>query len=389
VQDAYQIQPGFGTCGDPAKVDTILSKKLQAPWIVRMSLPLKHFNECSIATDICHSLNPGDASPVRERPVPVSLNKLKSNKQTSTFPAPANIVFTASRTPDIIHVGTNWYQVPMDVTLWQWIGADSTRNPLPWPSAGCHSPYDATICNYGPYESGRMIVKAFVGGYQQTNSVTVQCPVYDGDPALNDTTSDFRLRGELLDLLVDGNADSSKTAGWDASNPGGWRHEAGSVTWRLANGGGLLTLPVDDPNADACHITVPTSAYDENNPPVPGATVYSVNHAHVSEPGEELFCRGWTWHNWRVRRYAARPSDTLDASRVRRAVAKQDSLNGPSPADWDRVEERQKPSFVVQKNGFVYKAMRPWGADSLHVYRAAKGKTDADRRCAWAKKYNP
>jgi hypothetical protein len=392
VKDNYGNLPSFGQCGAPVKIDTLLTRKNNPVLITRGPTPVKHYYECSTTSDVCHWLNPGDYSTVRERPIPVTLNKLKSSKRTSasSFAAHDSLTFTASKSMDSIYVGGIKPEVPHVITLWQWIGADLTRNPIqPWATNGpCRSVLTLT-CQYAPYESGRMVVKAFLGGWEQTNSVTVQCLVYDGDFALNDTTSDFRVRGELLDLLNQGNADSSETAGWDASNPRGWQREAASVTWQLSNGGAFLTIPVDDPNADACHISIPSSAYDASHPPVPGATVYSINHSHPSVPTKEVFCEGWKWTNFRIRRYAGKPADTLNANRIRRVIAKQDSLNGPSPADWDRVDERQRPSFIVQKNGFVYKVNVFGGFNPLHVYRAAKAETESDKRCAWVKKYTP
>lgn len=129
VSDNYGPLPSFGVCGATPKVDTLLSRKIQTPWIVRGPLPVKHLYECSNVTDICHWLNPGDASTVRERPVVVSINKPTPSKRAATFVTPQSISFTASKTPDSIRVGSGTFLHPMAITLWQWIGADSTRNP--------------------------------------------------------------------------------------------------------------------------------------------------------------------------------------------------------------------------------------------------------------------
>jgi hypothetical protein len=59
----------------------------------------------------------------------------------------------------IITVGGGKSQHPFHITLWQWIGADSTRNPTL--TGGTAT---SLLCVYTAPESGRIIVKMFVGG---------------------------------------------------------------------------------------------------------------------------------------------------------------------------------------------------------------------------------
>jgi hypothetical protein len=368
-------------------VDTVKYAK-NSTFIMKRGLsPYQNSYDCDpwgVAT--CHSIPDGSQS-VRERPIAVTLNPPSPSKRVWNFAAgQADIIFTASRTPDSLTIAGNRTSMPITMTLWQWIGADSTRlgvtgycGMAAWPR-----------CEFYPKESGRMITKGFTGGWEQTSSVTVQCLVYDADPALNDSTSDFSVRTALRDMLDRGNADSSTTAGWTQDHPGSWAHEVGLVTWQLPNGGGFLNIPVDDPNADECQMTIPPSAYDENNPPVPGATVYAVSHAHVVTPGKELFCPGQkVFFNTRYRSYPSQPSDTLNWPGPRRAAGVQDSTHAGSVADWDRVFERNRPTFIVSKNGFAYQLFTlPWTiVPQQHVYRAFGG-TASERKCAWAKKYN-
>lgn len=387
--------PGFGPCASPGITDTLVFEANARPRAIRGPLPNSGLYECSNWHDNCHTTNIFDYSEIIEKPIPVALNKLKTTKHTATFPANGGVKFTASRTPDSIWVRNGKFAHPITVTFWQWIGADTTRLAS---NGYCLFPTSNLACTFYPQESGRMIVKAFTGGWEQTNSVTVQCLVSNGDSALNDYSSDYRVREELRDLLRQGNADSANTAGWNASNPRGWRRETAMVIWRLANDGGFLTVPVNDPSADACHITIPPSSYNNNNPPVPGATVYATTHAHVSNPGDELFCEGKTARmNGRRRDYAAKPSDTLDASKARRAAARQDSTNSGSDRDWNRVSERGVPTMLIAKNGFAYKLetldVVPWFDVPLaRAYRAFKGTTDApitdaEKRCTWVPKY--
>ena len=394
LSDGYGALPSWGACEDPGKTDTVLFRKLQAPVAKRGQLPVKHLYDCSNTSNECHSINLQEFSTIVEQPISVVLNKLSADKRTSTFVTPPEVVFTASRTPSSLTVGGTVVSHPISITLWQWIGADSTRRAV---TGYCNFPSANLLCTFSPKESGRMLVKAFTGGWEQTNHVTVQCLVSDGDSALNDSASDFRLRGELLELLELGHADSAPEAGWDASNPRGWRREAASVTWRLANGGAFLTIPVDDPHADACYIRIPLSVRDNNNPPVPGATVYSVNHSHPNRLNDPLYCKGDIEVNGRRRLIKEEPADSTDPTRLQAYAPAQDSVNAGSDADWSGVFSHNRPEFIVSKNGFVYKLetldIRFWlDEPKQRVYRAFKGedpdtRTPQERVCTWVKKY--
>lgn len=209
VKDNYGILPPFGDCGGAVKVDTLLTRKNNPVLITRGPLPTTHYYECSTTSDKCHSLNPGDGSTVRQRPIPVTL-RLKPSRKTSRFLTLDSLVFTASMTRDSIFVGGVMYAIPKPViTFWQWIGADTTRNPVPPWTSPCHSSTSLT-CRYTPYEAGRMIVKAVLGGWEQTATTSVQCLLpdpstppttfpYPSDSILNDSLGDFAVRAGLLD----------------------------------------------------------------------------------------------------------------------------------------------------------------------------------------------
>lgn len=379
----------FGDCTAlELKVDT--TKLVGSATLKRGLSPYQNSYDCDPwGVAVCHTV-PEAAQSVRLRPITVTLNKPKPSKKAWNFAAgQADIMFTASRTPDSLTISGARTPMPVTMKLWQWIGADSTRLGVTGYCANSAFPN----CNFYPRESGRMVIKAFTGGWEQTNTASVECLVSGGDAALNDSTSDFSVREILLDELDRGFSDSSSTAGWDANNPKGWRHEVGTVIWRLPNGGGFLTVPIDDPEADACHMNFGNSM-DTQNPPVAGATLYAISHAHVTPDSQEVFCKGSFKKNGKIVKFAERPSDTTDASRQRRIAAPKDSVNGGSRADWNSVYATGIPNFVVQKNGMVHRlgipeVYIPFLPRNQKVYVASKGKSEADRRCAWVKKYKP
>jgi len=392
LSDGYGPMPSWGPCEAPAKIDTVLYRRLAAPTAKRGPLPYKHFYDCSTWSDVCHSTISGEYSEIHERPVPVVINKLTASQRLASFASPVPITFRASKTPDSIHVGGAVAPHPMAITLWQWIGADSTRNPdLAW--AVCHS-NGLMNCTYNAYESGRMTVKAFVGGWEQTSYTSVECLVSSGDSSLNDTTDDFKVREEILNMLARSNADSSSFAGWNASNPNGWRHETNVATWRLP-GGGYQAVPYDLPGSTACG--TPSGA--PLTPPVPGATLYSWSHDHPTPKGQRLYCPGRIMFNGVEVQRASRPGDVDPATgqlRPWQVAAKDDdstvagSVAG-SRTDWSQV---QMPapylrSFIMSYDGTVYQLAQWPGPPYPRFwmkYRAFGG-SPSERKCAWVKKY--
>ena len=392
VADNYGNLTSWGPCGAQPKIDTVLSKKLLSPWVMRGPLPVKHYYECSNTTDLCHSVSSSDASSVEERPVPVTLSKLKASKHTSTFVSPESITFTASKTPDSVHVGGGTFLHPMAITLWEWTGADSTRNPNPAWTTPCHSNSTVT-CTYLAYESGRMVVKAFVGGWEQTSSVTVQC-LLTGEPALNDSTHDFSVREDLLNVLVTSNADSAAGAGWTGQ---GWdrtksRHESGGVIWLLPDGGGYVFVPYEDPTSTAVRYYLPDSTWSNAAAPVPGAVPYAPAHDHPTRAGTIAY--GWpgttTLPNGVVAHWAQYPLDTIPNGALAPVAkkAKEDSATwrGDSP-DRAKVAHQQMPEFQITNGGFVWRLNYPQTDPPTATPFRPSGGTESQRKCAWPKKY--
>jgi hypothetical protein len=390
VQDAYDYLPGFGDCGGPVKTDTLLSKRLQSPWITRGQLPTKHYYECSNDTNVCHSVDSSGYSTVRERPIPVILNKLRVNKHTSTFVTHEGLAFSASKSLDSIYIGARWNGVPMKMTFWQWIGADSTRNPVPpWTGGGPCYGTESFTCTYAPYESGRMIVKAFTGGWEQTSSVTVQCLMAPDDSAINDSTNDFSAREEILEARRLANVDSSATAGWTLNHPKGWKNETPGVLWRLPNGSGFQFVPYDDPSSTACKSHLPDSQFDAAHAPVPGATPYAGVHVHPVGPLGRLYGCDSTLVNG-VMVPAAQFPDEVNINGTPlpfpRAAPESDTVAG-SDDDWRWVKSHGRKMFIATEFGYVFRLDPPPG-DVLrgpHLTWPATHITGS--KCSWVKKY--
>jgi hypothetical protein len=380
VQDGYGTLPNFGNCGSPLKVDTILSKGLQTPWIVRGPLPSDDINECSTTSSVCHWLNQGDFSTVRERPIPVSLNKLKASKHTSTFVTPETIRFTATKTLDNIFVQGAWNQVTMAITLWQWIGADSTRNPTPPWTSPCHSA-QLTACDYTAYESGRMIVKAFVGGWEQTNSVTVQCLTSPLDSILNDSTNDFQVRSALRQMLDSSHPEVAPGFGYDPVKGRGLMHEIAGNIWKLPDGGGYMLVPGDSDKNTECVSYVDSAA----PPPVPRATLVGRAHTHPSPWNGPVYgCPTKYLNNGRDSiPFSKFPGDTANGKRPFMKNRK-DMVKGASTLDWLSFifDLPPKQDYVIDSDGTAAEMSYYTMANGGRIHNWAPSTAG---KCTWVK----
>jgi hypothetical protein len=384
--DGVTNMTSFGICGAAPKIDTVLSKTNLIPWIIRGPLPSKHLYNCSNSTDVCDATVPG-VSTVRERPVPVALNKLMAVPRTIDTLHPTPVQFTGSITPDSITVQATKSAHPFHVNLWQWGGADISRDPVltgTGKGPGCTS---TLLCRYTPPESGRMILKVFVGGWEQTAYRSIECLTSEPDTMLNDSTNDFKSREDLLDLLVQSFSDSSSKAGWNAQHLGGWRREVGGVIWKLPNGGGFQFVPYDDLGASACQVDVPPSEFDLSHAPVPGATPYSGYHVHPNAVGDTVFgC-----DSIKVRGVWQKPAKSPNDPNASGYAVKLGA--GPSGPDMDYVKDRtHKPEFIMEKDGLVWRIDPPTedgASPHLTAFRAINAKTASQRRCTWVKRYQP
>jgi hypothetical protein len=388
LSDGYGPLSSWGVCGGPVKIDTVLFRKLQAPVAKRGPLPIKHYYDCSNTSDVCHFVNLQQYSTIVEQPIPVTLNKLAANKRTSTFVTAPAVTFTASRTPSTVTVGGGVHSHPLAVTLWQWIGADSTRLPV---TGYCLFPTANPLCEFSPRESGRMLLKAFMGGWEQTSSVTVQCLI-NGEPVFNDSTNDFSVREELLNVLMTSNADSLPEAGWTADHQRGSRHESGGVIWELPNAGGFMFVPYEDPNSNQATYHRPDSLWSPSAAPVPGALPYATVHDHPNTPGDVIYGAGGTTvlPDGTIVPFAQYPGDTVPQGWMKPVTHKvpDDTLRAGSGADWRNVIRVGLPDYIVGTVGFVHRLdPPPPNLDPLSVPTRYSGGSAAQRKCSWVKKY--
>jgi hypothetical protein len=388
LSDNYGPLPSFGICGATPKIDTLLSRKIQTPWVIRGPLPVKHWYECSNVTDVCHWLNSGDLSTVRERAIPVTLKKLKASKQVSTFVSTTDsITFTASKTPDSLYIGGGAVLHPIAITFWQWIGADSTRNPTqPW-TAPCHS--NATLfCRYAPQESGRMVVKAFTGGYEQSSSVTVQCIIGPNDPMLNDSTGDFSLRDALRDALVRANPDSLPGAGANALHAG-YRRETGGLIWQLADGS-YKAVPVDDFSATECHYTPDAGM---GSPPETGAHVVAIYHTHPSNQGDDIYGCDKSTNGVGTRSYPGGPGVLPTMEDPKATGGGSGWKKNDKRGDWPQADQSGAPVFILQKDGTAWRLDPDFVGDKKtnpnhwSAFGNAYDPNHLAGKCSWPKKY--
>ncbi len=379
----------FGDCtAGQLKVDTT---KLVGPATLKRGLsPYQNSYDCDPwGTAVCHTV-PDASQSVRLRPIPVTLNTPKPSKRAWNFAAgQADIIFTASRTPDSLTIAGARTPMPVTMKLWQWIGADSTRLGVTGYCGNGAFPN----CHFYPMESGRMVTKGYTGGWEQTSSVTVQCLASPTDPAVNDSTSGFNIREDLLEVLVTSNADSLPEAGWNGSQLRGYRHESGGVIWQLPNGGGFVFVPYEDPLATQGSYHLPDSELDLARAPVPGATPYATVHSHPNNPDDDVYGATYRMADGALARFARFPGDSLPDGSLRRVPtkAKDNPTHAGSSADWKSVRRRGNlPDIIVAKEGFVFRlnVPGPTGPEVSWPYRT-KGGTAAERKCAWVKKYKP
>ena len=369
--DGVNNLPSFGNCGAAPKVDTVLSQKNLIPYIMRGPLPSKHYYNCSNYTDVCDAINAG-SSTVRERPVPVA-PKLKAVPHTIDTLHLAAVQFTGSITPDSITVQGAKFPHPYHVTLWEWIGADMTRDPLASSptKVGCTN---TLLCRYTSPEAGKMVLKVFVGGFEQTATASVQCLASPGDSALNDSTNDFALRSVLQQALEHADTGAAPGTGYDPQLKRGLRHETGGIVWRLPNGAGFMAVEYDDPHATQCNYHAPHNP----TPPVPGATIESYFHTHSTSPGEDYYgCFDSVEVNnrWvKQPRYVGDPDATPG---VPHTVGP--DVGGGSIDDWANVQAG-KAEYVMHKSGYAAKlAELIVPADNPNIWNVNAGK------CTWVK----
>jgi hypothetical protein len=380
----------FGACGAGAGWDTLL---VQGQGFIRQgSSPLDFTSpdnsDCPPhTTGTCHVQEITDIS-FTVWPYPAMMVPVTAVPRTAPFNSVQyqQVVFTTGANPAKILVGGVLVTDTMTTTSWVYTAADGTLD-----GNMCSGGYAILVCRPYLHKSGRLVVKGWVGGWEQTSTVTVQCSVY-GEPAFNDSTHDFSVREDLLDLLVTSNADSLPEAGWTPDHRRGSRHESGGVIWELPNNGGFVFVPYEDPNSTQGSYHLPDSLSSLSAAPVPGAMPYATVHTHPNAPNENVYGVPGTatLGNGTVVPWAQYPGDTLaDGSQKPVPVkAKEDTLRAGSGADWGEVIRLGYSDFVVGTEGMVHRLdPPPPNLGALSVPTRYSGGTANQQKCSWVKKY--
>jgi hypothetical protein len=385
-----QSVSSFGDCGSiVGHYDTTLARG--QGFINRGSFPLDYqtvdLSDCDVALPACHVQEVKNMGFV-VRPIPVVMKQVKANPHAVNFSAVTyqQVTFTTGPDPATYLIGGAVRTMPLTTTSWVYTAGDGTLD-----GNMCNGGYPVLYCMPYLHKSGRMVVKAFTGGWEQVSTITVQCLV-SGEPAFNDSINDFSVRQGLLDLLVTSNADSSPEAGRSESNPRGWRHESGGVVWQLPNGGGYQFVPYEDPNSRQASYHLPDSQWEASAAPVPGALPYATVHDHPNNPGDNVYGVGRVLPDGSQAPYARWPGDTTADGHQREVPTKvaENPYKAGSGADWEQVFRRQIPELVVGTDsvGYIFRLNVPLqpGPRESSPFRHTGG-TANEKKCAWVKKY--
>jgi hypothetical protein len=376
----------FGECGQGAQWDTVLA---QGQGFIRQgSSPLDYTSpdnsDCPPATTgSCHILELTSIS-FTVWPYPALMVPVTASPGAVPFSSVSyqQVNFTTAPNPPTLVVGGVTHADTMITTSWVYTAADGTLD-----GNMCTGGFPILTCSPYLHKSGRMVVKAFLGGWEQTSTISVQCLVTPADSVLNDTTSDFKVRDSILDLLVRSNADSAPDAGFNITHEwtGGWQHETKVQVWRLPDGGTEAdTVPLAI--SDAC-----TVGFYQPSPPVPNAHLLADFHVHQTKQYDPLYCNTTIRYHGRDIHIARTPTeaaqgrrqgyqepDTSSADRADRSAA-----NAISAANGGAV-----PAYVLKHGGWLLK-ISPVANDSLpnpQTWYRVFGGTATQQKCAWPRR---
>ncbi len=388
----------FGTCGSAQQIN--ISKIVGGSVTVRRGPPPKENSyDCDPwGQATCHSVS-GSQS-VRLRPVPVALKAKASPKVVNFAAGTTPVTFTGFLNPDSLTVQGGRQPFTFALTSWQWITADSNRVVTLTSVPSCVFPSGVAAtrnCIFTPQGSGRMVLSGFAGGYQQTGSTSVQCFTSPADFIANDTANDFSAREELLEALSLSHSDSSPTAGWNASNPKGWKNETPGVLWKFPNGGGYQFVPYNDPSSTACRASLPPSTYAPSAAPVPGAEPVAGVHVHPNKWFEPIYgCDSVDVKGVKVRG-AQSPGDVDENGQLRPVGTQlpEDEIRAGSDPDWRWVQDSNGlPMFIMTAVGYALRLDDPMTGNLRGPHKswpitkfALDFGGEAARKCAWPKKY--
>lgn len=333
----------------------------------RGSMPYEDTNAC-LPSPTCHSVS-GSAQYVTVNALPVTLNKLIATPRLVNFAAVsyAYVDFNASRNPSQFTTDGNATATPITITGWIYDAVDGVDEQV-W--ASCPPGFSTLLCHVPLHRAGRMKVKAFTGGWEQTSTITIQCPVA-GDSILNDSKGDFAIRSALQNALDSSNADSAVDAGFAPGSKRGYRIETGGVIYRMPDSS-YIAVFVRDPAATQCHYAPDLSQVT----PPPGAVGVAIFHTHPDYEGDVSYgCRRDPKTHVEYQQYPGGPGA--------QALSDPEGNGGGSGTDWDTANHGY-PVYVISKRTRVSR-LDPGhpGGDTTNVNRwFAKG---LPAKCQWVK----
>jgi hypothetical protein len=388
-----QFVTGFGLCGGEEKSDTVLARG--QGFIRQGSFPLDFTSvdnsDCPPRTSgSCHVQDVVDIS-FTVSAIPVTLRQVKAVPRTAPFNSVLyqQVVFSTGADPDSLTIGGARVAMPITTTSWVYTAGDGTLD-----GNMCNGGFPIVTCSPFLHKAGRMVVKGFVGGWEQTSTVTIQCLVTPADSMLNDSTSDFSLRETLLDALTKSNPDSAAGVGATAEHRG-FRHEEGGRIYRWHTGpnvGKYFFSPVDDPNATECHVD---TRYGEENETYLGASVVGYYHVHPVTPPDSLY--GCLPNSDTGEHYSQYPGDGLKPYYAPASDSAKENYGtgGGSLSDWLHA---LSPSpghneYIIYKDGTVYRLGPGQSIENNSNYwsafGAARDPSKPAAKCTWPKKYSP
>ncbi len=398
VMGAIWNNGNFGLCGGTAHVDTaLISGGLVT--VRRGQMLFQYSYDCDPRGFMtCHTIPSGQSQTINLKAIPVSLKASSDVRAVNFATTTTDIRFKAFPSPATLFVENGTRDVKLTTTFWQWIGADLTRAQVSQGTCAYPSgPATSRTCLFHPLESGRMVVKAYLGGYEQASSVSVQCLMPLTDPYLNDSTNDFQFRTTLLDALAMSNPDSAPGLGATAQHAG-FRHEESGIIWHLPDNTYTFTHTIDSA-ATECHSNAlaeraPGATYPPQ--PVPGAYPVSIYHTHPEKPGDPVYgCSGIDPNHPMWSQY---PGDSLPvqhAGNFSKAGGGSGAHLFPADTtgDWPIVEKYATSMYVIQKDGTVWRLDPGLGfpkKNNPNHWSAFGTGYDGNHpagKCTWAKPY--
>lgn len=282
------------------------------------------------------------------------------------------VTFTTGANPATLVIGGVTHADTMTTTSWVYTAGDGTLD-----GNMCSGGFPRLTCSPFLHKSGRLVVKALLGGWEQTSSVSVQCLVTPADSILNDTTGDFAVRDSVRNMYYRANVDSATNSGFNITHSwtGGWVHETGIDVWKTLGGQTVVdtVIPIA---ADMCHLKHAVT------PPDPNAVLLADMHVHPVAAGDTVYCQRTVYRrNGKPTQIARTPDEAAQGRPLGIATPDTSADRGDRTA----ANLIQKPEYVLTKDGRILR-IEPVANDSLpnpQTWYRAFGGTSTQQKCAW------